>query len=63
MDHPARRTTDNETRARDAEINELARREILRRDGERDPGENLEQAAALITVSFALRDAFADARR
>ena len=63
MDHPARRATDSDPRTHDAEINELARREILRRDGERDLGENLEQAAALIKCSFELRDAFADARR
>ena len=62
MDH-RRRTTDSESRARDAESHEAARREVLRRDGERDLGENLEQAAALIKVSFELRDAFADARR
>jgi hypothetical protein len=63
MDDSAHRTTSARTEARDAEINEAARREILRRDGERDLGENLEQAAALIKVSFELRDAFADAPR
>ena len=63
MESPADRTTSGRTTARDAEVNEAARREILRRDGERDLGENLERAAALIKVSFELRDAFADARR
>ena len=55
--------TDSQRRVRDAEINEAARREILRRDGRRDLGENLEQAAALIRASFELRDSFADAHR
>lgn len=63
MDDSAHRTTGGATNARDAEINEAARREMLRRDGERDLGENLEQAASLIRVSFELRDAFADAQR
>ena len=63
MDDSVPRTTARRAGSRDAEINEAARREILRRDGDRDLGENLEQAAALIKVSFELRDAFADARR
>lgn len=42
----------------DARINEAARRETLRRDGQRELGENLEQAAALISVAFELRDSF-----
>ena len=46
---------------RDAVLNEAARREVLRRDGRRDLGENLERAAALISASFELRDAFSDA--
>ena len=43
----------------DARLNEAARHEVLRRDGEREPGRNLEQAAALISAAFQLRDAFA----
>jgi hypothetical protein len=38
--------------------NEASRREVLRRDGERELGENLGQAAALIAATFQLRDAF-----
>ena len=63
MDDSVQPITDSQRAARDAEINEAARREILRRDGKRELGENLEQAAALIRVSFELRDSFADARR
>jgi hypothetical protein len=63
MDLPAHRVDDSDARARDAAINERARREILRRDGERTLGENLERAAALIKDSFELRDAFADSPR
>lgn len=54
---------DDPRRTRDAASNEAARREILRRDGRRDLGENLEAAAELIKASFELRDAFAAARR
>jgi hypothetical protein len=43
---------------RDAQVNEAARREVLRRDGARSLGENLEQAVALITVAFELRESF-----
>jgi hypothetical protein len=50
-----------ETR-RDARVNESARREVLRQDGERDLGENLEQAASLIKAAFELRDAFYGSR-
>jgi hypothetical protein len=63
MNDPVRPTTDSQRRARDAEMNEAARLETLRRDGKRDLGENLEQAAPLIKASFELRDSFADARR
>jgi hypothetical protein len=63
MDDAAHRTPGDATVARDAEINEAGRRDMLRRDGERDLGENLEQRAALIRDSFELRDAFADAQR
>jgi hypothetical protein len=49
--------------ARDAEENEAARRKMLRGDGRRDLGENLEEAAALIKASFELRDAFSGADR
>jgi hypothetical protein len=63
MDSPAQRAHDSEARARDAEINERARREILSRDGQRTLGENLERAAALIKDAFELRDAFADSSR
>ena len=47
---------------RDAQVNEAARREVLRRDGERGLGENLEQAAALTKVAFELRDSFSRAQ-
>jgi hypothetical protein len=50
-----------ETR-RDAQVNEAARREMLRRDGKRDLGENLEQAAALIKAAYELRDSFSGAQ-
>jgi hypothetical protein len=46
----------------DARRNEAARLETLRRDGQRDLGENLEQAAALISAAFELRDSFSGAR-
>jgi hypothetical protein len=46
----------------DARRNEAARLETLRRDGRRELGENLEQAAALIRAAFELRDSFSDAR-
>ena len=47
----------------DARVNEAARSETLRRDGQRGLGENLEQAAALISVAFELRDSFSATRR
>jgi hypothetical protein len=47
---------------RDAELNEAARREILRRVGRRDLGENLESADALIKAAFELREAFSSVR-
>ncbi len=46
-------------RERDARVNEAARREILRRDGQRSLGENLERADALIKAAYELRGAFA----
>lgn len=49
-------------RERDAQANEAARRETLRRDGQRSLGENLEQAAALVSVAFELRDSFSASR-
>lgn len=49
--------------ARDAHINEAARTETLRRDAQRELGENLEQAAELISAAFELRGAFSSARR
>ena len=46
----------------DARRNEAARLETLRRDGQRELGENLEQAATLIRAAFELRDSFSEAR-
>ena len=43
-------------------MNEAARREILRQDGQRDLGENLEQAASLIKSAFEMRDSFYGSR-
>jgi hypothetical protein len=63
MDQRHKSSDDATWRARDARINEAARREILRRDGARDLGENLEQAAALIKAAFELRDSFSAPRR
>lgn len=54
--------TDVRRKERDARLNDAARKEVLRRDGAREPGENLEQADALIKAAFELRDAFARAR-
>jgi hypothetical protein len=47
---------------RDVELHEAARREVLRRDGQRALGENLERADALIKAAFELREAFSGAR-
>jgi propanediol dehydratase small subunit len=47
----------------DAHLNEAARREVLRQDGRRKLGENLERAAELIKAAFELRDSFTGARR
>ncbi len=63
MDQPHESSDDATWRERDARIHEAARREILRRDGERDLGQNLEQAAELIKAAFELRDSFSAARR
>ena len=57
MDQPHTRPSVHDPEL-DARINEAARRETLRRDGQRGLGENLEQAAALINVAFELRDSF-----
>jgi hypothetical protein len=45
---------DEARRDRDAATNDSARREILRADGARDLGVNLEQADALIRAAFEL---------
>ena len=50
-------------RRQDAEINEAARDEMLRLDGARSLGENLEQADALIRAAFELAHGFAAANR
>lgn len=47
---------------RDAARNEAARREMLRIDGARSIGENLEQADSLIKAAFELRRAFQERR-
>jgi len=44
----------------DRRQNEAARRAMLREDGKRPLGENLEQADALIKASFELARAFAE---
>jgi len=61
MDQPAAQGSARDPEL-DARVNEAARRETLRRDGQRDLGENLEQAAALISVAFELRDSFSATR-
>ena len=48
-------------RRQDAEINHAAREEMLRRDGARSLGANLEQADALIRAAFELANGFAAA--
>jgi hypothetical protein len=47
----------------DIRHNEAARREMMRIDGARSLGENLEQANALIKAAFELARAFAQADR
>jgi hypothetical protein len=47
---------------RDAASNEAARREMLRIDGARDLGTNLEQADALIRAAFELAGALRSRR-
>lgn len=59
-DEDVRRT--REQIERDSRMNEAARREVLRRDGERSLGENLEQADSLISAAFKLRDALSQSR-
>jgi hypothetical protein len=44
--------------ARDTQVNEAARAEVLRADGARTLGENLEQADALIRAAFELARGF-----
>jgi hypothetical protein len=48
---------------RDARENQRAREAMMRADGARTPGENLEQANALIKAAFELKGAFAAAER
>lgn len=62
MQQPEARSTGHDPDL-DARVNEAARRETLRRDGQRGLGENLEQAAALISVAFELRDSFSATHR
>ena len=50
-------------RAADESANAAARAEMLRLDGQRSLGENLEQADALIRAAFELANAFAPAAR
>jgi hypothetical protein len=52
-----------ERRRRDADINAAARAEMLRLDGARSLGENLEQADALIRAAFELANGFSAASR
>jgi hypothetical protein len=47
----------------EAERNERARLERLRRDGARDPGENLRQGIALVHFAHRFGAAFAERRR
>jgi hypothetical protein len=51
----------SERRRRDADLNTAARAEMLRLDGERSLGENLEQADALIRAAFELANGFSAA--
>jgi hypothetical protein len=48
--------------SRDAERNAAARAEMLRLDGARSLGENLEQADALIRAAFELAEGLATSR-
>jgi hypothetical protein len=52
-----------ERRRRDANMNAAARAEMLRLDGARSLGENLEQADALIRAAFELANGFSAAGR
>lgn len=58
MDARPQSAHDSRDAERDARVNEAARREVLARDGKREPGENLEQADALIKAAFELRESF-----
>jgi hypothetical protein len=57
------RSIDARRRETDAAHNERARREMLRIDGARPLGENLEQADALIKAAFQLARGHAERRR
>jgi hypothetical protein len=49
-------------RRQDAAVNEAARAEMLRLDGSRSLGENLEQADALIRAAFELAEGLSASR-
>jgi hypothetical protein len=53
----------DQRRRRDTEVHASARAEVLRLDGARSLGENLEQADALIRAAFELANGFSAARR
>ena len=57
------RTARERWREGDAERNERARLELLRADGARSLGENLEQADALIKAAFELSRGLSSAAR
>ena len=61
VETPAADLSSAARRRQDAEINQAARDEMLRRDGARSLGENLEQADALIRAAFELAHGFAAA--
>lgn len=62
MDQRRKTTRDGSEIERDLQSNEAARREVLRRDGERSLGENIERAHALIKAAFEIRDGFSEVR-
>ena len=61
VETPALDLATSARRRQDAEINHAARDEMLRLDGARSLGENLEQADALIRAAFELAHGFAAA--
>jgi hypothetical protein len=63
MTNPSSTDRSSNWSAREAERNERARHERLRRDGARDPGENLVHGIALVRFAHRLRAAFAERRR